>query len=744
MSIMSLLFGRPLASSEQGEQRIGVAAGVPSLGLDGLSSAAYGPEAAMALLAPLAPPGCGTWGRLSASSSCCWASSISRTARRSPPTPTAAGRTPSRRENLGVKAGLVAGAALMLDYILTVAVGISAGIGALVSAAPALQKYTLPLCLAMLAPITLLNLRGTREAGVIFALPTYVFIGSLGRDRHGRLVRAVRGGGHPAAVGAPPPLPPATAAVGLWILRAFAGGCTAMTGVEAVSNGVAAFRPRGPNAQRTLTVIVACWRCCWGASATLPGVRVSARWTRAAGYQSVMSQLVARWRARGFFTTSPSAACWWCCAVGEHQLPDFPRLCQIMAKNRYLPPVFGQLGRRLVYSSGILILVGLGGAAAGSVPGDHGPADSVVRLGAFARSPSRRRAWSCTGCGRGSKSRRRRRPTTPAGDQSAGGNGGREQPAEKPKAEAGAGKKSSGWSRKFSLALNGVGAAAAAVVLVIILVAKFTEGAWVTVIALPALLTLFVLVRRHYDFVAGQVSCDTPLEVGDNQPPVVIVPIEGWNSLTAKAVRYGMAISPSVTAVHVLATDGLLARVPSKADPSGAGGEDKAGDGKAGDQGDKNEGGKKEEPKDGQPGGEQPGGVAGAAEGDAKKHAEEIRRRWASFVEEPAARAGLPAPKLEILPSPYRRRLGVLLEFMDRVKGEHPERRITVIIPSLVETRWWQYLLHNHRAAALRMALLLRDDHRLTIVNVPWYLEDEAARVRLAEADRGNRGKAPA
>ncbi|MBV9125495.1 MAG: APC family permease, partial [Planctomycetes bacterium] len=143
------------------------------------------------------------------------------------------------RENLGTYAGLLAAAALIIDYILNVAVGISAGVAALVSAAPVLQPYTLELCLATLALITLLNLRGTLDAGLAFALPTYLFVASLGTVLALGLVRALLGAGHPQPVEAPPGLPQAVEGVSLWLLlRAFASACTAMTGVEAVSNGI--------------------------------------------------------------------------------------------------------------------------------------------------------------------------------------------------------------------------------------------------------------------------------------------------------------------------------------------------------------------------------------------------------------------------------------------------------------------------------------------------------------------------
>src|SRR5262249_42293565 len=160
--------------------------------------------------------------------------------------PTGGGSYTVARENLGVRPGLLAAAALLLDYVLVVAVGISAGVGALVSAVPALQPHTLAICLTILAGIAIVNLRGVRESGAAFILPTYAFVASLGGVMLIGLIKVLVSGGSPAAVVAPPALPAATAAASSWIvLRAFASGCTAMTGVEAVSNGVGAFRKSG-------------------------------------------------------------------------------------------------------------------------------------------------------------------------------------------------------------------------------------------------------------------------------------------------------------------------------------------------------------------------------------------------------------------------------------------------------------------------------------------------------------------
>src|SRR5271163_799824 len=177
MSLMDLLFGRPLATDEEGEQRVGVWAGIPMLGLDALGSAAYGPEAALTLLIPLGAAGVSSIGPISTLIIILLLVVYFSYRQTIAAYPLGGGSYTVAKENLGVTAGLLAAAALMLDYVLVVAVGISAGVGALISAVPSLQPHTLAMCLVTLLFITLVNLRGIRESGVVFMVPTYLFVG---------------------------------------------------------------------------------------------------------------------------------------------------------------------------------------------------------------------------------------------------------------------------------------------------------------------------------------------------------------------------------------------------------------------------------------------------------------------------------------------------------------------------------------------------------------------------------------
>ncbi len=308
MGIVNVLFGRPLASSEDEGERITPTQGIPTFGLDALSSAAYGPEAALTILLPLGLIGVRYIVPLTTAIIALLVIVYFSYRQTIAAYPNGGGSYTVAKENLGSRSGLLAGAALMIDYLLNVAVGISAGIGALVSAVPSLEPHTLALCLVVLAILTLVNLRGLKEAGTAFIAPTYLFVGTLAIVILVGLYKVLVSGGHPVAVTvlgqAAAGVPPTVQLVGAWILfKAFASGCTALTGVEAVSNGVQAFKnPVVPAARATLTAIIAILIFLlagvavlvkyYGIMATDPGQ---------AGYQSVLSMVTAAVAGKGIF-----------------------------------------------------------------------------------------------------------------------------------------------------------------------------------------------------------------------------------------------------------------------------------------------------------------------------------------------------------------------------------------------------------------------------------------------------------
>ena len=642
MRLVDRLLGQPLTSSEEGGQKIGVFAGVPSLGLDGLSSAAYGPEAALTLLLPLGILGLNYIGPITFVILALLTILYFSYRQTITAYPNGGGSYTVAHENLGIKFGLLA-AALMLDYTLTVAVGISAGVGALISAAPGLHRHTLALCLGFLALITLVNLRGAREAGAIFAMPTYLFVLSLGGVLVYGIVQAISHGGHPHPILAPPAVPHAVEAVSLWLLlRAFASGCTAMTGVEAVSNGVTIFAdPVVKNAQRTLTAIVLILLALLAGIAYLcRAYGIAAMDESKPDYQSVISLLLNAIVGRGgvYYVTLGSVLAVLVLSANT-SYAGFPRLCRLVALDGYLPRVFALLGRRLVYTVGILFLTGLCALLLVAFKGITDKLIPLYAVGAFM-------AFTLSQAGMVMHWRKQ------MSDKEAQGGGS--------KNKAGAG---------GALFINGLGAVCTALALGVILVAKFAEGAWITVPVLVALMALFFSVRRHYDAVAEQIGHPRPLDLSHNDPPVAVVPLGGWNIVSERALRFGMRLSPDVYAVYVKLPD--------------ANGKDEEGE----------------------------------------KKAQDLRGQWAEQVDKPAQAAGLPLPHLEVLSSPYRKVSGPLTAYLKQLKGQYPDRLIAVIIPELVETRWWDWLLHNHRATALKANLLLLGDPRIVVINVPWYVQ---------------------
>jgi amino acid transporter len=520
MGFIDVLFGRPLASSEDEGQRLTPNQGIPTFGLDALSSAAYGPEAALTILLPLGLLGVRYIVPLTAAIIGLLVIVYFSYRQTIAAYPMGGGSYTVARENLGSGAGLLAGAALMIDYLLNVAVGISAGIGALVSAVPWLQPHTLALCLGVLVILTMVNLRGVKEAGSAFVAPTYLFVGTLGVVIAIGLYKVVASGGHPLAVVSLARAGTGQGAslqvVGVWILlKAFASGCTALTGIEAVSNGVQAFRkPVVPAARATLTAIIAMLIVLLGGIAVL--VRyygIMATDPGAAGYQSVLSMLTAAVTGKGiFYDLTMFSVLLVLCLSANTSFADFPRLCRVVARDDYLPHSLAGRGRRLVYSEGIWALAILAGLLLILFQGVTDRLIPLFAVGAFL-------AFTLSQAGM-----------------------------------VGHWLRTASWAEAWhSILVNGLGALATGITVLVVVVAKFAEGAWVVVLLLPAALVFMGRVRRHYERVAEETAL-TGRAIPDARelaPPIVIVPVEKWNAATEKALRFAMTLSPDVQAVHV-------------------------------------------------------------------------------------------------------------------------------------------------------------------------------------------------
>src|ERR1700680_1048107 len=365
MGFIDVLFGRPLASSEDQGERITPTQGIPVFGLDALSSAAYGPEAALKILLPLGLMGVRYIVPLTAAVIALLVIVYFSYRQTIESYPNGGGSYTVAGKSLGPFAGLLAAAALMIDYVLTAAVGISAGVGALVSAIPSLEAHTLVLCLGILVLIIVVNLRGARETGVAFMIPTYLFLGTLLTTIILGVVKSAAASGHPVPVVPPAPLHPVMAMVSAWlILKAFASGCTAMTGVEAVSNGVTAFRePVVKSAQRTLSVVIGLLIVLLAGIASLCRAYQIGATDPGPGYQSVLSQLTAAVVGRNdFYFLTIGAILLVLSLSANTAFADFPRLCRLIAEDGYLPNPLAVRGRRLVYTWGITVLTALCGA----------------------------------------------------------------------------------------------------------------------------------------------------------------------------------------------------------------------------------------------------------------------------------------------------------------------------------------------------------------------------------------------
>jgi hypothetical protein len=298
---------------------------------------------------------------------------------------------------------------------------------------------------------------------------------------------------------------------------------------------------------------------------------------------------------------------------------DFPRVCRLLAEDDFLPAGFANRGRRLVYSFGINVLAVISGViliAFGGITDKLIPLFAVGAFGAFTLSQAGMVAhwW-------------RKR----------------------------------GAHARLSLLINGLGASATATVLVVIIIAKFVEGAWITLIIIPGLIILFLAIHRHYRRVMREIKAPAQLELFDLKPLTVIVPIEGWNHVTERALRLALQISDDITAVYICTA-------------------------------------------------QSPGGLPTA---------------WNHHVVAPAKEKGIEPPRLKIVTSPYRRFLQPLLDYVREVRKEKPDRLIAVVIPELVQAHWYEYLLHNQRATLLKVRLFLQGDERIVVINTPWYLDEE-------------------
>src|SRR5256884_8515 len=490
MNILDLLVGKPLATTEERAEQVGPLQGIPIFGLDALSSAAYGPEAALTLLIPLGLLGLNYIIPVSAAIIALLIIVYFSYLQTIAAYPGGGGSYTVARFNLGARPSLLAAAALLTDYILTAAVGISAGVGALISAVPSLQPHTLSFCLSILLVVMIVNLRGLREAGLAFMVPTYLFVGTLLIVIGAGLLAIWRSGGHPAPLTPLPPPSAATEAVSYWLL-----------------------------------------------------------------------------------------------------MKGFARRCRAIAQNNYLPHAFRFRGRRLVYPYGI---VTLGLLTALLLIFFDGVTDKLIPLyavGAFL-------AFTLSQAGMVVHWYKKRGPH---------------------------------WRK--SAIVNGLGAFVTGITVCVVLVAKFAEGAWITLLFIPLLIVFFGFVRRHYHAVRMRTASTVPVLARHAEPPIAVVAIDRWSSISKQGLEFAAKISNEIIGVHV----------------------------------------------------------------EPDKHSELLKLEWQRYVEPPFREAGHPPPRLVLLPSPYRFVIVPIIQYILDLSAKQPQRRIVVVIPELVEGHWYEFFLHNQR-----------------------------------------------
>ena len=518
-SLWRLLVGPPLRARDVSREQITPVEGLPALSLDALTSVAYGPEAIIAVLAVAGATALHLVLPITIAIVALLAILVFSYRQVIDAYPGGGGAYAVSRDNLGTGASLLAGACLVVDYTLTVAVSIAAGVASLTSAFPGLTGATVPICLAILAVIMLLNLRGLADAARGFLLPTMVFIIGL-------MIIIAIGLIHPLALHAAQPgrsqLPAKaleTVSV-LLVLKAFSAGCSALTGVEAIANGVPLFKqPRVKRAKITEVLLGAIL------GVLLLGLAVLAdRWhIGPRSGQTVLSQIIGESVGRGwaYYVLSVTVTIVLALAANT-SFGGLPVLASLLARDNYLPHLFALRDDRQVFASGIWALAILAAALLIAVDGNTLTLIPLYAIGVFtgftlSQSGLVVHWW-------------------------------RNRPA--------------GWQRRA--ALNGTGAVVTAAATVIFLITKFTEGAWVVVVAVPTFIFLFTRIHRYYRLAAEILGFDHTPARPRARPTVVVIPIAKVSRLAERAISAALSISDQVIAVTSIPEDA-----------SGEGGEDK-------------------------------------------------------------------------------------------------------------------------------------------------------------------------
>ncbi|HNI34277.1 MAG TPA: APC family permease [Microthrixaceae bacterium] len=627
-TLKRILIGRPLATDEADHQRISKTIGLAVFSSDAISSTAYATGEVMLVLVGAAGLYANRGSALGVEDTpdlLPWiaglvvvllaivANSYRQTIHAYPD---GGGAYIVSRENLGEIPSLVAGGSLLIDYVLTVSVSIAAGVLAMYSAFPSLKDYRVEICLGFVFLLTVANLRGVKESGKYFALPTYAYMVAMAMFITWGVISKAKGDLHAIPVDieglqevrehfkVSDGFVPVSAYI---FARAFSSGAVALSGVEAISNGIPAFRkPTSRNAAITLV-----WMSLILGSGFL-GISMVASWMKPtpSEHESLISIMGEQLMGRGapyYFLQFATMAI--LILAANTAYADFPRLAAILGKDGYLPRQFAARGDRLVFSNGVLILAGLASILLVVFQGDVSKLIPLYAVGVFT-------SFTLSQSGMV-----------------------RHHLKEKQK----------GW--RLSMAFSVVGAIATGVVMVVVIVSKFLIGAWIVVVIVPLIVLAFKAVNRHYKSVGAQLRT-----VPHPEEPVlehsVVVLVGGLQKSSLAALRYARSVDATNTVALSVAID--------------------------------------------------------------EDHAERIRADWDRF--------GITVP-LEILESPYRDLTTIVINHLDELDRNWGHDYVTVVIPEFVTPHWWQGVLHNQSALALKLRLLAR--RNTVVVSVPFHLFDD-------------------
>lgn len=512
--IKATVFGKPIPTSRAHNERLGPILGLPVFSSDALSSVAYGTEAILGILILGGSVRLGLLLPITIGISILIAIIATSYFQTIHAYPGGGGSYIVASENLGERSGLVAGASLLIDYVLTVAVSVAAGIAAIISAFPSLQHLIVPLSVASILVIAYFNLRGVKESGAIFAVPVYGFIlGILGLIVIGLFRSHGMPYAHQEAVSNTINKEIGVSAIFLF-LRAYAAGCTAMTGVEAVSNGVQAFKkPETANASKTLIamaiLLIVMFVGIGFLATTLPHLNLYD--SSAEEYRSVVSQIAAQYlggvHSPGFYYVQFTTALILILAANT-SFADFPRLSSLISRDGYLPRALARQGDRLVFNNGIIVLALFSCALIIYFRGQLDALLPLYAIGVFS-------AFTLSQTGMVQHWRRERGP---------------------------------GWVKHAMI--NGVGAVLSGIVLAVILFTKFLEGAWIVVVLIAIIYVTFSAIKQRYRRIGEQLtSSQSVVSLPTGNRVLLLVP--RVHRGIVQALSYARLVKGDLEAIHV-------------------------------------------------------------------------------------------------------------------------------------------------------------------------------------------------